>query len=188
MDTNYRSALAAWLPLAIASTALSLMLYGGLQQSYRSSLDDPQQQIAEDTARVVAAGVDPKVLAPQNAAAEISASLATWMAFYDASLAPQATTGLLHGSIPTLPAGVFETAHERGRYAFTWQPEPGVRQAVVIVPAGEKGFAVSGRNMRAVEGRIGEMQLMIMIGWAATMVLSFAMHLFAMPLARRIVR
>ncbi len=188
MDTTYRSALAAWLPLAVATTALSLMLYAGLQQEYRTSLDDPQQQIAEDTARVVAAGVDPKVFAPQGAATEISTSLATWMAFYDASLAPQASTGLLHGSIPTLPAGVFETAQERGTYAVTWQPEPGVRQAVVIAAAGEKGFAVSGRNMRAVEGRIDAMGLMVLIGWAATMVLSFAMFLVAPALARRIVR
>lgn len=185
---HYRTALISWLPIAVAITALSLLIQVTVQQSYRTSLNDPQQQIAEDTARVIEAGVDPSIFAPKGAATEISSSLSTWMAFYDTTLAPKASTGLLHGVIPTIPAGVFETAKARGSYTVTWQPEPGVRQALVIVSAGEKGFAVSGRNMRAVEEREGQLGWLVLVGWAASMLATFLAYIFAEPLVKRFVR
>jgi hypothetical protein len=185
---HYRTALISWVPLAVAITAMSLLVEVTVQQSYRTSLNDPQQQIAEDTARVVAAGVDPSIFAPKGAATEISSSLGTWMAFYDAQLAPKVSTGLLHGTIPTIPGGVFKTATEHGSYSVTWQPEPGVRQALVIVPAGEKGFAVAGRNMRAVEDREAQLGWLVLVGWAASMLATFLAFIFAEPLVKRFLR
>lgn len=185
---SYRLALTNWLPLAVGITALSLLIMLAVQQNYRNGLDDPQMQIAEDTARVVDAGFDPTQLAPKGSAIEISASLGTWVAFYDAQLEPKASTGLLHGVIPDIPSGVFATAKERGVYAVTWQPEPGVRQALVIVPAGEKGYAVAGRNMRAVEDRESKLNFIVLVGWAFTMLATFAATYFAEPIARRLMR
>lgn len=185
---HYRTALTNWLPIAAALTGMALLSYGVGQQVYRQSVDDPQMQIAEDTARVVAAGLDPAALAPQATALEISASLGTWMAFYDAKLDPVAATGLLHGVIPNIPAGVFATAKARGAYAVTWQPEPGVRQALVVVAAGDKGFAVSGRNMRAIEDRISKLGVLILAGWALTMLASFLVAYYAEAIARRLTK
>jgi hypothetical protein len=184
---QYRHILTSWLPLAVAITLLSGLAYGIGQQVYRQSLDDPQQQIAEDTARIVVAGLDPAVLAPKGSAIEISESLGTWMAFYDTRLEPKAATGLLHGVIPNIPAGVFDTAKTRGTYAVSWQPEPGVRQALVIVKAGDRGYAVSGRNMRAVEDRIGDLGTLVLVYWALSMLASFAATYFAEPIIRRII-
>lgn len=185
---SYRLALTNWLPLAVGITAVCLLATLAIQQNYRNGLDDPQMQIAEDAARVVDAGFDPAQLAPRGSAIEISASLGTWVAFYDAQLAPKASTGLLHGVIPNIPSGVFAAAKERGEYAVTWQPEPGVRQALVVVPAGEKGFAVSGRNMRAVEDRESKLTFIMLVGWAFTMLATFAAAYFAEPVARRLTR
>lgn len=184
---HYRNTLTSWLPVAVALSALAVLAYGVGQQVYRQSLNDPQQQLAEDTARVVASGFDPAQLAPKGSALELSSSLGTWVAFYDASLAPQSSTGLLHGVIPTIPAGVFSTAKARGEYSVTWQPEPGVRQALVVVPAGDKGFAVAGRNMRAVEDRISDLGMLVLAGWAAAMLASFAAAYFAEAIVRRLV-
>ncbi len=183
---HYRNALTSWLPIAVAITGMALLSYGVGQQVYRQSVDDPQMQIAEDTARVVAAGLDPATLAPKASALEISASLGTWMAFYDAKLDPVAATGLLHGVIPNIPSGVFATAKARGSYAVTWQPEPGVRQALVVVAAGDKGFAVSGRSMRAIEDRVNMLGILILAGWALTMLGSFVIAFYAEAIARRI--
>lgn len=184
---HYRTTLTNWLPVAVAITALALLIYAAGQHMYRQSLNDPQQQLAEDAARVVKSGFDASQLSPKGVGTEISESLGTWVAFYDDKLQPQSSTGLLHGVIPTIPAGVFETAKTKGTYTVTWQPEPDVRQALVVVSAGDKGFAVSGRNMRATEKRIGDLGMLVLAGWAATMLASFAAAYFAEAVVRRLV-
>ena len=43
--------LVSWLPLAVASTGMCLLVYATVQQNYRQSLNDPQIQMAEDAAK-----------------------------------------------------------------------------------------------------------------------------------------
>jgi hypothetical protein len=131
---HYRTTLSTWIPLAITITAITGLIYLAGQQQYRSSLNDPQLQLAQDSARLIEAGVDAAVLAPKGSAIEISASLAPWIAFYNAELAPTGATGLLHGAIPQLPEGVFAAAKAQGEDVFTWEPEAGIRQAIVVMP------------------------------------------------------
>lgn len=184
---NTHAVLSAWLPLAVAISGVCALMLLVVQQNYRSSLNDPQIQIAEDSARVIEAGVNPKTLAPQGAGTEISASLATWVAFYDSAHAPQASTGLLHGVIPTIPAGVFDTARKDGENRITWEPEPGIRQALVVVPAGDKGFVVAGRGMSAVEERENELSRDVLIGWVIILLVTFLANLWADQIVRRLV-
>jgi len=181
-----RDILSAWLPLTVAITGVCALVFLVVQQSYRNSLNDPQIQIAEDSARVIEAGVSPKALAPQGVGIEISASLATWFAFYDADHAPQASTGLLHGVIPTIPSGIFDTAKKNGENRVTWMPEPGVRQAIVVVPAGDKGFVVAGRGMSAVEERENALGRDVLIGWVVIMLVTFLTFRWANEIARRL--
>lgn len=181
-----RDILSAWLPVAVAISGVCALMLLVVQQDYRSSLNDPQIQIAEDSARVVEAGVNPKTLAPQGVGTEISASLATWVAFYGTDHAPQASTGLLHGVIPTIPSGAFDTAKKDGENRITWEPEPGVRQAIVVVPAGDKGFVVAGRGMSAVEERESQLSRDILIGWIVILLITFLSYLWAGEIARRL--
>ena len=54
------------------------------------------------------------------------------------------------------PAGVFAVAKQNGENRRTWQPEPGVRNAIVVLPYsvdGEQGYVIGGHSLRETEDR-----------------------------------
>ena len=173
-----------WIPLAIAITLMCVLLYAAIQQNYRQSLNDPQIQIAEDVAQLVRYGSPASSLVPKQKV-DIARSLSPWFAIYDATGTPVASSGVLNGSMPKPPVGIFddlrsgkvrdagvkassneEDVTQTGENRLSWQPQSDVRQAIVVVQAGD-GFVVAGRNMREVERRIWDMESMIAIGWIA---------------------
>src|SRR6185312_10336453 len=83
----------------------------------------------------------------------INQSLAPYMVAYDASGHPIAGNGMLDGSLANLPPGVFAYTAAHGEDRFTWQPRPGLRQAVVLVSSSNGGFIMAGRSLRDVETR-----------------------------------
>ena len=163
-----------WLPLAVGLTGLCVLIYAAGQQVYRQSLNDPQVQITEDTAARIAAGASASSTVPK-AAIDIAASLSTFVVVYDASGKPIAASGLLDGKVPVPPPGVFAYASSNNEDRLTLEPQTGVRIAAVVVaiPQG-KGFVLAGRNMRAVEARIGDFGTMMLLGWMALMIITLA--------------
>lgn len=172
MNTS-RGIVFSWLPIAIAVTGLCGLVELTVQQSYRHSLNDPQIQLAEDAARLIAAGIAANMLIPNGGKVDMDASLAPWMALYDAQRTPLASSALLNNTVPQIPEGVFSAAAKSGENRVTWQPQPGVRQAIVVVKAGDKGFAVAGRNMREVENRESQLLLIVGLAWAVTLVATY---------------
>jgi hypothetical protein len=72
------------------------------------------------------------------------------MIVYDDQGEAVASSGALHGQIPSLPAGVLDYVRENSEDRVTWQPEAGVRIAAVIVrfEGVESGFVLAGRSLR----------------------------------------
>ena len=149
-----RAILIYWLPLAAAITLLSGVIYGTVQQSYRTGADDPQIQMAEDTATKLEGGAALEEVIPQESV-DIAVSLAPYLIIFDANKQPTAGNAVLHGELPTVPPGVLDVAKEKGQNRVTWQPEPGVRSATVVMPVdgGQKGYVLAGRSLREVEKR-----------------------------------
>ena len=162
-----------WLPLALLTCAFCSLTYLAIQQVLRMGANDPQIQIAEDTAASLASGSNPASLVPSTTV-EISTSLAPFVIVLDPSGTIVATSGLLHGQKPTLPAGLLDYARSHGEDRVTWQPEPGVRMAAVIVPVdgGKSGFVLAGRSLREVEKRVDQLTLEVGGTLALTLVAS----------------
>jgi hypothetical protein len=143
-----------WLPQAVVVTGLCGLGYLLVQQNLRQSANDPQIQIAEDAAAALAAGDPLSSFLPAETVA-VESSLAPFVVVFSDAGEATASTGLLHGETPALPAGVFDYVRSHGEDRVTWQPEPGVRIAAVIVRYGgeEPGFVLAGRSLREVEAR-----------------------------------
>jgi len=165
-----RNIVRSWLPLAVAITLLSGVIYGAVQQVLRQDANDPEIQMAQDAAAALTAGAAPESLAPA-APVDIALSLAPYMVVYDDTGRPLVGSGRLHGGLPVMPSGVFEYVRQHGMDKVTWQPEPGVRSATVIVPAGgaHPGFVMAGRSLREVENRVDNLGNIILVGWWGTM-------------------
>jgi hypothetical protein len=148
------SILKQWLPIAAVAAILCCLVYAAVQQALREGADDPQIQMAEDAASAFAAGSAPQALLPA-AQIDIGKSLAPFFIFFDAAGKPVASSASLHGEPPSPPVGVFEYVRSHGEERVTWQPEPGVRIASVIVRVNGPvyGFVLAGRSLREVEKR-----------------------------------
>src|SRR5215471_5608248 len=110
-----------WLPLAAMITLVCGIIYGTVQQTYRSNANDPQIQMAQDAAFALSNGSDPRSLV-RPTAMEISRSLTPYLIIYDESGNPLVSDGVLDGKIPSMPAGVLGYSKENGSDMITWQP------------------------------------------------------------------
>jgi len=120
-----------WLAAALLVSGVYLTIYAAVQHSLRVGANDPQIQLAEDTA--VRLGQGHPAADSLGDAVDVAASLAPFLIVYDPSGAVVASSARLAGRTPTLPAGVLGAATPGHASRLTWQPRPGVRLASVVV-------------------------------------------------------
>jgi hypothetical protein len=144
-----------FVPLAGGMIALALLVYLSVQQSWRHAANDPQVQMAGDIRDTLNRDrVPPEAVLPSRQI-DIADSLSPFVSVLDDAGNVVATSGRLRGQARTVPAGVLDHARVSGEERVTWQPEPGVRVAAVVMPvAGAlRGFVVVGRSLRESEAR-----------------------------------
>jgi hypothetical protein len=175
----FKNILRAWLPLVVVMTGVCGLIYLTTQQILRMNANDPQIQIAEDTAISLEIGEKPATLITKNPL-DIATSLAPFLVVYNEQGIPQASSGLLHGDSPEMPVGVFQYVKEHGEDRITWQPEPGLRMAVVVVGYGgeQSGFVMVGRSLREVEKRIDQFGMIVLVAWLAILVATLVLVIF----------
>jgi hypothetical protein len=163
---RFRTALAIWLPIVIATTAVCGLVYVTVQQALRQSANDPQIQMAEDAAYALGGGAPAEsVVSPDRI--DVARSLAPFTVVFNDNGQVLASSGLLHRQPLTLPAGVLDNVRLHGDSRLTLQPEFGVRIASVIVKydGSRPGFVLAGRSMRELEARTAQMRIFVAIAW-----------------------
>jgi hypothetical protein len=124
--------------------------------------------MAEDAAAMLDGGAAPDAVLPSRGT-ELANSLQTFVMVFDNADALVASSATLHGQAPPFPSSVM--SNMRGAQAqdrITWQPEAGVRSAV-IVQAWQGGFVVVGRSLRLVEEREQNALELTTLVWAMSM-------------------
>jgi hypothetical protein len=152
-----------------------------VQQALRQGANDPQIQIAEDSAAVLALGNEPKFLIDNsNNTVDIAKSLAPFLITFDAAGKPLVSTAQLNGATHVPPAGVFAYAKKHGQDRVTWQPAPGVRIAAVVAYYGgqREGYALSGRSLLEIENRSYSLEILTFWAWLATVIISIISSIF----------
>ena len=164
-----RSILRSWLPMAFIITAMCAVVYLVVQQVLRQGANDPQIQMAEDAATILAAGGSAESVLPTGKI-ELTRSITPFIVVFDGTGKPIASSALLNGEVPTLPAGVFDSVRQHGEDRITWQPQPGVRMAIVVVNSNTSGsgFVMAGRSLREVEKRVDQLSIETGILWILT--------------------
>ena len=159
--------------MAAIVTGLSGLLYTAVQQDLRQSANDPQIQMAEDTAAKLADGQQVQNVVPAEKV-DIANSLAPYIIVFDATGKPIASSVQLNGQTPTIPSGVFDYVRQNGEDRITWQPQPGVRSAIVVTQfkGSNPGFVLASRSLREVEIREDNIMHLILLGWLAILLVS----------------
>jgi hypothetical protein len=152
-----------WLAAAVITTLIFGSVYVSLQQLGRRSADAAPAAAA--AAQVQLIGSEP----PGAPRLELGPDSAVFIIVYGEDDKPTSGTVTLHGSLPVLPAGVLRAARTSGSDAVTWQPEPGLRMAVVARPAAGK-VVVAGQSLTPFENRDRMVLLFLSAGWLGSLV------------------
>ena len=154
-----------WLTATTTITLVFGTIYVVAHQTLRQNANDPQIQIAEDTARAVdRVGIE-------------KALSATRINFDDGSLAPfiiiyddngSAIGSSFKDGVPSIPEGVFSHVTSSHQDRITWQTGRG-RFATVIVRSAH-GYVLVARDLREVENRESMVALLVGLGWAASLI------------------
>ncbi len=167
-QTTLRRILFRWLPVAGVATALCGLVYLAVQQVWRQLANDPQIQMARDAETSLERGQPLRSVVPEGQI-DMAWSLAPFVTVFDDAGAVLASSGRLRGQPRGVPKGVLDHVRDQGEGRVTWQPEPSVRIATVIVrhsgtPA---GFVLVGRSLRETEQRTGQFQALVGMAWIA---------------------
>lgn len=164
-----------WLPQALILTLLLLALYISLQQTLRQQANDPQIQLAEDTAQSLERGV-PATTLISTTTVELSRSLAPFIMIVRSDGSIVASSGVIDGKAQKPPQGVLDYARTHGQHRVTWQPRSDIRQALVVQPYND-GWVIAGRSLRQTEIRIQQLGTNLLIGWIFSLIASYTLLL-----------
>ena len=177
---------ALFLPLMTAGTLLLLIVYVNDQQNIRLGANEPQEWMAHDTAIKIASGTPP-LQAVMGAPVSVLSEDAPYLIVYNPEGSTTAATGLFDGKVSVLPRGVLEYARDHGTNRRTWEPEKGIRHAIVIVPiqGGKLGYVLSGRSLSYAEQQEVLLSDRTIYGWLLSLVVSMLLSLFGTLFIRR---
>jgi hypothetical protein len=143
------------------------------QQVLRRGVDRQPARLAETIART---SPQDTTLATTLAAPKQEISSPAWLKssdpivlIYDPSGQPVAGNAILHGTLPRLPHGIFNTIRDRREFRVTWQPRVGIRVALTgaVLPSG--GFVVAGQSLSANDARYIRLHAIFLWIWAFAM-------------------
>ena len=166
--------LKSWLPLAAGLTVVLITAFTMTQQSLRLGANAAPAQLAYDAQITVFTGQDPAENFG-NKKTEISSTLFPFLMVFDENGQLTFSSATLFGNPPELPAGVLEYTREHHEDRITWQPAPGVREALVIVHMADGGFVAGGQSLRETENTIKTIQTLGLVGWVGAMGLTLAL-------------
>jgi len=163
-----------WVPIAIASTIMMFTIFVVAQQALRQSANDPQIQMAEDSAAVLATGASSYSIVG-NTKIDIGKSLAPFLIIYDEAGKVVASTGYLNTQIPVVPSGVLASAKTKTDSRITWQPATSTRLAAVVKYYSGKssGYVVAARSLREIEIRESSLEFNVGMAWLVLIVVTF---------------
>lgn len=180
--TSVRIAIAKWLQYVIIIFCIGGFSYAGMQQMYRSSLNDPQIEIVEAAQIALYQGATPQQIVPPNQT-DLTLSLSPFIAVYNASGVPQISSATFANALPTPPQEFFITAKEVGENRVIWQADESTRIALVVRPVtitatGEEAYVLAGRSAREVDARSERLANMAFSAIALALVLTLLLELF----------
>lgn len=158
-----------------------LIIFGTIdfvtQQTLRSNANDPQIQLAEDSASALNDGASPHSLIGKTV--NLSNSLAPFVIIYNTSGRVVAGNGQINGQVPIAPLGVLTSSHSVDYHAVTWQPQHALRFAAVIVKANNY-YVLSGRSLKEVEIREQAALQNSLTGFLATIIVLIGWYLYSL--------
>lgn len=156
--------------VSVGIIGLAGLVYWTNQTTLRQGANDPQIQMSQD-----------RGLQIPNSKVDLTTSLTPYIMVFDETGKYEVGNALLDGKVPEVPIGVLDYARTHGQNRVTWQPKPGVRQAVVVTYFSEKPkeFVLVGRSLIEVEKREDMLFKQVVLATAAILSATLALVLLS---------
>ena len=160
-------------------TILIGLVYATVQQTYRSSANDPQMQIVNELRTRLEFGKPIENYLKQDSV-DLENSLGIFVATYDKNGQPLQSNALLDGKLPQLPSGVLKYVSAHKEDWVTWQPRKTIRLALGIAATNSEpvAYVAAGRSLIEVERRTSRLITICGICWTLCMVIVLINWLF----------
>lgn len=160
----------SWFGHAAVITLMCCLIYIVAQQNFRQMTNSPQLETARDAATAINGGANPRSLAGTGSPIEISQSLSPFLVIYDAKGNLVAGNAVLNGQPLKIPQGVLNYIVKNHKDAASWQPQVGVRQAMVGFSTANNAYiVVAGRSLQITEERIATLGSQLLFGWGMSL-------------------
>ena len=169
--STYRTVVVFVLLVAII-TVIFGAIYGAGQQIYRANANDPQVEVIDQLSQIIKQDVPLEAIVNGEEAIDLHESLSLFVMIFDAEKKLAGASAKIDGESPIPPSEAFDIAKQKGEYRFTWEPKDGVRIAAVLAPVDDKGYALAGKSLAEIDQRIYNLTLMVVVGWAVSVVLA----------------
>ncbi len=147
----------AVLPLTLALLIVVGFVYAAVHQTYRQNANDPQIRLAGDIAAQMSAGSLPEdAIDTKSIKVDPRKSLAPFGVIVDSNGKVTASSMAMDSATPLPPKGVLTASTLDHQNRVTWQPERGVRIALVVQAYKHDqftGYVLVGRSLKEVEVR-----------------------------------
>lgn len=165
------ASMASLLGFAAFFTLLLFVVMLCMQQVWRRGADKAPQQLVTEAKSTGVVPMDGEVREISSPAWVDGRD--TFVATYDANGNVQASNGRFHGALPQPPRGIFQMMQKRSEHKVTWQPQRGVRVALVGQPLPQGGYVVAGQSLIPGEASTFSFYRLVLAMWGL-MVLSLA--------------
>jgi hypothetical protein len=154
------------LSAAVITTVVCLLIYGSVQQGYRTAANDPQIQLSSEIKTHLEQFRSIQNIFPGDSV-DLAADPGIFSVLYDGQRKVIRSSATLHGNDPDLPKGIFDYVNDYGQDRVTWQPEPGVRMAMVVTKINAPGvsYVAAGRSLKETETREANLLSIAFIAW-----------------------
>jgi hypothetical protein len=163
----------SWVCGALLVTIGAALYSGVAQQAARRTAEDAPRALLTRTWSALTAGQPPQSVT-SGPVVDLADHGSPFVVVYDSHHRILAADAVLAGTALVVPAGVLDTARDRGEDAVTWQPAEGVREAVVARPwssATGKGVVVAGASLAGSESRTADVRNDVATVWALGLLL-----------------
>lgn len=154
-----------WLLGLLAVLILFATIYFVAHYVLRSSANEPQLQIANDTAWKTALQLaqNGKINPLDGEKIDITTSKEPFVTVYNKNGEVIDSTGVYNGQVPKLPEGVLQGTVDGEKTIFTWEPVEGARIAAVVVSSGKYGYVLAGRSLADTENDLNKLSYILIV-------------------------
>ena len=161
-----------WLLGLLAISIVFVTIYFAAHYAMRSSANEPQIQIATDTAWKTALQLaqNGKIVPLEGEKIDIGTSPDSFVIVYNKDGEVIDSTGVYNGQVPKLPDGILQGTVEGEKTIFTWEPAENVRIAAVVVSSGKYGYVLAGKSLAETENSINKLAYILLVTYGSLLI------------------